>query len=825
MRQKLRFLPWLVVLLLLAAVLVALQGVWLVAAVLAVIALVALIGYAYIRWSLPQIEGTVRVSGLRGSVEIIRDADSVPHIYAQNKLDAWFGLGYVHAQERLWQMEMQRRLSQGRLSELFGPSVVSADRFLRTVGLARAALRAWELLSADAQAIVQAYTAGINAAIGTRRNGLSPEWLLLRATPAPWTGPEVLACLKLVAMDLGGTYEIELLRNDIIRVVGAERAAQLYPTYPEDGPSIVSTQVGTEDHPQRHPTGVPLRTLLGVDGFGGDAVGSNNWVVDGTKSASGKPLLANDPHLGTSMPSLWYLAHLTGGDLDVIGATIPGLPGVVIGRNRSIAWGLTNLNPDVQDLFQEHLDPTGRMVEFQGQMEPIEVITETIRVKGRPDIQHEVRITRHGPLISDAINADNEARPADKRSEPLEPLALRWTALDADDATLEAFHGINEAQNWDQFREALRHYVVPAVNFVYADVAGHIGYYAPGRIPIRASGDGSLPVEGWSGDNDWIGWVPFDELPHSYDPPEHFIVTANNRPVASDYPYFLGRTWHPPFRAQRIADLLQTKEKLGPADFATFQGDTVSLFSREVLPDLLAQVTPRDDAERRAVELLRGWDGDARADSAAAALFEVWFAKLPRAILSSELDSELIERYQWHFLFFSRFLINTLKDEAHTQPENSTPTGEADTSAIEQAFREALADVQARLGNDMRSWRWDQLHVAIFPHQPFHRIQPLRRFFSRSVPSGGDWSTINFGPYLFDGSFKQGLVAGYRQVVNLSNHDDGQFIQSSGQSGNLLSAGYDDYLSDWQAVRYRPMRFERTTVEHGRKATLRLEPT
>jgi penicillin G amidase len=824
MRRELKLLPWLAVLLLIVVALAALRGAWLVAGISATIAAIVALGYAYICWSLPQLRGTVRVSGLRDSVEIIRDSDAIPHIYAQNKLDTWFGLGYVHAQERLWQMEMQRRLSQGRMSELFGRSSVSIDRFFRTVGIARAAQCAWEALSADSRAIVEAYTAGINAAIATRRNRLALEWLLLRTRPAPWTGTDVLSCLKLVAMDLGGTYEIEQLRSDIIAVVGAERAAQLLPGYPEDGPVIVPTRSSSASQ-QRRGVAASLRTLTGVDRFGGGAVGSNNWVVDGAKSASGKPMLANDPHMGTSMPSLWYLAHLSGGDLDVIGATIPGLPGVVIGRNRSIAWGLTNLNPDVQDLFREHLDQSGRMVEFQGQMEPIEEITETIKVKGRPAIQHRVRITRHGPLISDALDMDTESQPTDQHSEPAEPLALRWTALDPDDSTLEAFHGINEARDWDQFRDALRRYVAPAVNFVYADVAGHIGYYAPGRIPIRASGDGSLPAEGWSGANEWLDWVPFDELPHCYDPPEHFIVTANNRPMPPDYPHFLGRDWHPPFRAQRIADLLLAKERLTLDDFAAIQGDTLSLFSRAVLPGLLAQISPRDEIERRAIDLLRSWDGDARADSAAAALFQVWFAKLTPALLNAELDSKLIGRYQWFFSFVSRFLIDTVKQQPPAQPEGGDVSRqEAGANAVEQAFRDALAHVQAKLGGDMKTWRWDGLHVAVFPHLPFHQVRPLRRFFSRSIPHGGDWSTVNFGPYLFDGAFKQVLVAGYRQVVDLSNYNSGQFIQSSGQSGNPLSACYDDYLSDWCSVRYRSMRFDRAAVEYSHKAILWLKP-
>src|SRR5262249_18319884 len=323
--------------------------------------------------------------------------------------------------------------------------------------------------------------------------------------------------------------------------------------------------------------------LLG--GARAEAIGSNNWVVDGTLTASGKPSLANDPRLAARLPSTWYLAHVTGGDFEIIGATLPGAPAVALGRNRFIAWGATNVAADVEDLYREHIDPTGKLVEFRGAQEPIAVVPETIHVKGAADVLLNVRITRHGPIVSDAINANNaESREPGPKPPLLEPLAFRWTALDRSDSTMSSFLRLNEARNWSEFTDALRDFVTPSQNFVYADVDGHIGYYAPGRIPVRASGDGSMPADGWTGAAEGTGWIPCDDLPHLYDPPTHVIVTANHRPAPASYAYHLGLEWPEPYRAQRIFDLLATirlqDHRFTVDDVARIQADTVSLHAK-----------------------------------------------------------------------------------------------------------------------------------------------------------------------------------------------------------------------------------------------------
>jgi penicillin amidase len=825
----------------------------------------AVVAYVLLRRSLPALDGTVEVAGLAAPIEIIRDADAIPHIFAANKNDALFGLGYVHAQDRLWQMEFQRRIGHGRLSEIFGEVTVPQDRFLRTVGFGRAARSAWDSTPEWAKQQINAYVAGINAFIASHHGtSLPPELSLLRFEPEPFTGPDVLVWVKMMAWDLSANYAFELLRHDLVRAVGADRAAQLMPAYPADGLSIMPKLSTTEDtgdtdgrtykdFPSASSVS-PVVASLGADtragpytssltsalslghasvrdfllGNSAEGLGSNNWVVDGTMTASGKPLLANDPHLGTRLPSTWYLAHVVGGELgsfDVIGATLPGAPAVALGRNRFIAWGATNVAADVEDLSRERIDETGRFVEFRGAKEPITIVPETIAVKGGDSIHVDVRVTRHGPLVSDAINAISAASKREPKPPAVEPLALRWTALDPNDTTVVAFLKLNEARNWEEFTTALRGYVVPSQNFVYADVDGHIGYYAPGNIPIRASGDGTQPADGWTGEAEWTGWIPFEKLPHLYDPPEHFIVTANHRPAPPSYPYVLGFDWYEPYRAQRIVDLLQKKAKFSPDDFASIQADTLSLHAKALLPVLLAHAHPADDLDRRAVAAVQQWNFDATADSAATAIFQAWFLQLAPTLVADDLGPLVTETYQGRFSFVTRFLIKTLTANDVSWCDNkTTPAVESCDDAVTRALHEGVADLNRRLGGDINRWRWDAVHRAVFPHQGLDSIAALRPLVSRSVPNGGDWATVNIGTVAADQRYEQHLVPGYREIIDLSPANDSRFQDAVGQSGHPLSKYYDDGLADWRAVKHRTMRMDRAKIEQTAIGHLRLVP-
>ncbi len=838
-------------------------------------------GYLLLRRSLPRVGGETIVHGISAPVEIIRDADAIPHIFGATKSDALFGLGYAHAQDRLWQMEFQRRIGNGRLSEIFGTATLPQDRFLRTVGFGRAARSAWTSMAPWAQQQVNAYVAGINAFLTTHHgSALPPEFTLLRFEPEPWTGEDVVVWVKMMAWDLSANYSFELLRHDLVRAVGEERMAQLMPPYATDGLSIVPARAsaaggaggaarsdrpsgslrGTDDsertarknsssfYPPHPPDQLYLPSLARALSAGepsvasfllgaarSEALGSNNWVVDGTLTASGKPMLANDPHLGTRLPSTWYLAHISAGDFDVIGATLPGAPAIALGRNRHIAWGATNVAADVEDLYREHLDDAGTGVEFRGTMEPITVVPETIKVKNAEPVHIGVRVTRHGPLVSDAINAMPATRLP--KPAPLEPLAFRWTALDPDDTTLQSFLKLNEARNWDEFTGALHEFVVPSQNFVYADVDGHIGYYAPGRVPVRASGDGSRPAEGWTGAADWNGWIPFEDLPHLYDPPDHVIVTANHRPVPADYRYLLGLEWPEPYRAQRIVDLLRgagegdadsnsapRHGKFTPDDFARMQADTVSLHARTLLPVLLAHANPSAAADRQAIELLRQWNFDATVDSAPTTIFQAWFHQLAPALVGDELGPAALASYESRFTYVTRFVITTLATSAAWCDDVRTEKKETCEETITAALHEGIADMARRQGSELARWKWGAVHPAVFPHQGLDAVAALRPLLSRRIPNGGDWSTVDVGPVAADTPFEQHSVPGYREIIDLSPANDSRFQNDVGASGHVLSKHYDDFLEDWRAVRHRKMRMDRVEIERGAIGRLRLTP-
>jgi penicillin amidase len=620
-------------------------GIALGALILLLLAGGALAFYRASRQPFPQTRGTLRLPGLQAPVTVIRDRWGVPHIYASNLHDLFMAQGFVHAQDRFWQMEFWRHIGTGRLSEMLGKTTLNQDRFIRTLGWNRAARQDLERLGPEERAILEAYTAGVNAYLEQHRDRLPLEFTLFRLFGRrweiePWQPLHTVAWAKVMAWDLGGNWDDELLNARIVDRIGAERLKEIVLPYPADRPVIVPTPVAE----------VPEETLRALLDIGrslqrmtlGDApdIGSNNWVVAGSRTVTGKPLLANDPHLSIQMPSIWYEVALhcepvtPECPLRVAGASFPGVPGIVIGHNDRIAWGVTNVGPDVQDLYLERANPQNPLeVEFQGKWEPVRVITEEIRIAGQPEpLLLPVRITRHGPVINDVVEALT-------RTQTL--YAFRWTALEPS-SIVQALLRLNRARNWEEFRAALADWDVPGQNFVYADVDGHIGYQATGRIPIRAKGNGLLPVPGWTGEYEWTGYVPYEEMPRRLDPPEGFIVTANNAVVDPAYPYFLAAVWDYGDRAQRITDLLRAKDRLSIEDMAAIQNDTFSLAAQAITPYIL-QVSFTDPLARQAQDLLRAWDFRATPESPAPTIFEAFLQHLLHEAWVDELGEEIVQ--------------------------------------------------------------------------------------------------------------------------------------------------------------------------------------
>jgi len=807
---------------------------WFLIVVVVLVLVLGIGGYFWLRGALPQTSGTVKVQGITGSVEILRDTDAVPHISAANAADAMFGLGYAHAQDRLWQMEFQRRIGNGRLSEVLGPATLETDTFLRTLGAARAARTAWPKVGPEGRQMIESYVGGINAFISTHHGRALPiEFTLLGFEPQPWQPEDVLVWAKMMSFNLGGNWGEELTRMQLSAKIGPEKTAQLMRGYSDDGPLILPDGSATTGgagqiaHRANGPTPATPPTqsvskLLAINhtiedslGLGGFAIGSNNWVIGGAHTTTGKPFVANDPHLGFQIPSIWYLAHVTGGKYDAIGATLPGLPSIVIGHNNRLAWAVTNTGPDVQDLYIEHINDRNE-VEHNGKWEPMQIVPEVIKIKGQPEKTIQVRITRHGPLLSDATGPD---------SGMTEPMSFRWTSLDDEDHTVEGFLGINAAQNWDDFTKALSLYHAPMQNFVFADVDGNIGYYAPGALPIRAKGDGSVPAPGWTDEYDWSGYVPFDQLPHTYNPPQGFIVTANNKVAPDSYPYFITNTWSGPYRAQRIIEMIEAKPKLSIDDVAAMQADVQSAQARQMLPYLLQAKT--DDANAKAaLDMLKGWDGSLRGDSPQAAIYEAWFQEVPGIIFADELGDELWQNYSTAGDFDSLELVNVLSGkDAVWCDDTRTPQPEDCFTDLGIALKDGLANMAKHQGSDdMKSWRWDKVHHATFPHNPLDNIGPLKPIFSRNIPNGGDNYTVDVGSIRSTDLFNQYHGPSYRQIVDLSDLKNSRFIHTVGQSGYMLSGNYSNLLDRWQKVQYLPMRFDKETLNAAVGGRLTLEP-
>ena len=503
---------------------------WVVLGVVALVAILAIFGYGYLRTGLPQTDGVITIAdpALGRQVEIRRDRHGVPHILAQSLDDAAFALGFVHAQDRLWQMEMNRRIAAGRLAEVLGPQAVQTDVYLRTLSLFDAAREAWAHLDEDTRRMLKSYAAGVNAYIDRHHGAWPPEFLLTDLRPEPWTPIDSLGWLKVMALDLGGNFRRELARLDLLSVLSPEQVMQFYPPYPGEQPLPLPDIAALYDGLKIADLGITPGASAAEKGLG-----SNNWVVAGSRTASGKPLLANDPHLRLNTPSLWYLAAIKVGEREVVGASMPGVPFIVLGRTDRIAWGFTNTGPDVQDLYLERIADDGLNVETPDGPERLRFRREVIRVKDGQPVEIRVRISRHGPLISDAMPELQARLPKNVA------LALRWTALDPDDTSAAIGLGFWRAHDFASFQAALHRFVVPEQNMVYADREGHIGYYAPARVPIRSPANdthGLIPAPGWKPGYDWQGFIPYDALPTRFDPPEGFIATANEKVVGPDYP-------------------------------------------------------------------------------------------------------------------------------------------------------------------------------------------------------------------------------------------------------------------------------------------------
>jgi penicillin amidase len=772
----------------------------------------------------PQIDGTLQVSGLQAPVDIVRDPWGVPHVYAQNTHDLFFAQGYAHAQDRFYQMEFSRRIGQGRLSEMLGDAALEQDEFIRTIGWWRTAQEEASRLEGEARVALEAYAEGVNAYVERHRDALALEFAILRLTGTkvdiePWTPAHTIAWGKVMAWDLGGNMRTEIWRAQVVAELGQETLAEWTPPYPDDHPVIVPGGVAWEQLPLQEAAALSDQAFS----FGrGEGIGSNNWVIAGDKTTTGAPLLANDMHLGIQMPSIWYEVGLHCQTLsddcpyNVTGFSFPGTPGVIVGHNDRVGWGVTNLGPDVQDLYVERVNPANpRQYEVNGEWVDFEIVREEIVVAGQDEPEViEVRLSRHGPVLNEVMD--------DLPVEANQVLALKWTALEPGEI-FKAVLLLDQAQNWDDFRQALRYWHVPSQNFVYADVEGNIGYQAPGRIPIRANGDGQMPVPGWTDEYEWTGYIPFEELPSRFNPPEGFIVTANHAVVDASYPYLISLDWARGYRGQRITEMIEAQDKLSAHDIKEIHGDNKSLSAGEVVPYLVA-LTPDEPELRQALDRLAAWDLQEHKDSAEAALYEiVWCHLLP------ELFEEASEDLRPGGSSWTMVLVRDLL----TQPENHwwddarTATVEERDDILLRVLQQGYAWLEKRHGKNMDKWAWGKLHTATFENPSLGQsgIGPIESMFNRGpIPASGGNAIVNATGWPMDDPAVVGSVPSERMILDLADWQRSQTMHTTGQSGHPYHEHYGDMILLWRDIQYHTMHWERPALEADAEGTLRLEP-
>ncbi len=866
-----------------------------------VIAIVVVGGLAWItgRGQAPA-SGSIALAGLDAPVTIARDINGIVQITAETPHDLFVAQGWVHASERLWQMEVWRHIGAGRLSELFGSSQVETDAFVRTLGWRRAAERDLAALSPGTREILGWYADGVNAFIEGRAGALGLPFVVAGAltgegegldgyTPEPWTPLDTATWQKVQAWNLAGEWRTEIVRMLLDDRLGdPARTDQLTPPYPDGAPIVAPSELLAEaggtaaaeaagdpdggvdgkggsvaaagDSPRRLTAdertglrrlaaiGASIPAIAGLDAGGallGDrGIGSNDWVVAPERSATGRALLGNDPHLGVSNPSVWFMNGLHCRSVsdacpwDVVGVSFPGAPAVILGHNARIAWGATNVGPDVQDLFIERADPAdpSRYLTESGS-EPFVVREETIAVRGGEPVTITIRETRHGPVV-------NDLEPLLEGSDDL--FAVRWTATADADRTYESFLDLNLASDWDDFRAALASYVAPSQNFVYADVDGHIGWQVPGWIPVRAGGDPSgRPVPGWDGAHEWTGRVPFDELPRLFDPPAGLIVTANNAVVDDAYPHFIGRDWDPGDRAARILEALEARAADGGVrveDVETIQMDARVLRAGRLVPSL-AGIEPATEDGRRVLGRIRTWDTECGVDSLGCAAYMAFELALQRAMFDDDLGPELAREYVGQAPSWPAVQALLADPDDPFWDDTTTPVVERAPDILRRALDTAGATLRADVGDPAR-WVWGRLHTVTFaePTLGSSGIGPLEWYFTQGpYPVGGaagapdntywqadaaypDPDDPDAEPAGLETVFSVTNLPSYRLAVDMGDLDGARIVITTGNSGHPFSAHYGDLIDEWRTGRTVPLPFSPAAIEAATTEVLTLTP-
>ena len=831
---------------------------------------VALVAGGLVAWtaqrSFPQLAGDLKLAGLNGSVQVVRDGAGIPVVEAATSHDLFFTQGFVQAQDRFWEMDFRRHVTAGRLSELFGSSQLDTDKFIRTLGWRYVAEQEVAKLDPTTLSYYQSYADGVNAYLADHRGAAaSLEYAVLDLqnpgyVPEKWTPADSVAWLKAMAWDLRDNLEDEINRAELVAdKYTASQLSDLYPNYPfETNPTIVPTGAAGSGADSQSGAGVAtagqmtapdstaatatapqlasLRTAIAklpeLLGKAGTNIGSNSWVIAGQYTKSGKPLLANDPHLGPALPSVWYQMGLKCRTLseacpfDVSGFSFSGMPGIIIGHNARVAWGFTNLTADVTDLFVEKV--SGTQYELDGRLLPLTVRHETIKVAGGADVPLTIRATDRGPLVTNIGSAygyiaskypAKAGLPAGKYQ-----VSLQWTAL-APGSTAKAIFAINRSHDWASFRRAARLFDVPAQNLMYADVDGNIGYQAPGRLPIRRTGDGTVPLPGWTSANGWSGYIPFEQLPHLFNPPSGFIVSANNAVVDDASPLFLAKDWDKGYRAAeitaRIQKLIDSGKPIVAADLSDIQNDNHVAIAQTLAPYLAALKVNGDAAKGQ--KLLAGWNFSDDADSAQAAYFNVLWKTLLDQNFASKLPYYVPPTggSDWY-----QIVGNLAKQPDSSWWKRKNGSGDRD-AAISRALATAWQNAQGLMGSDPTNWKWGRLHALTATNQSFGQsgVAPIEWLFNRGpYPVSGGSSVVDATGWTSSKGYEVDWVPSMRIVTDLSDFDASTWINLTGASGHAFDANYVDQLPLWQHHETRPWSFTAAAVRKSGANVLTLHP-
>ncbi len=737
----------------------------------------ASIGFWFVQKSAPETNGEMVLSALDAPVSIYRDNSGVPHIEASSSKDLFIAQGYVTAQDRMFQMDLSRRQASGTLSEVIGESTIEKDKFFRTLGLRRAAEASFNAYSEEAQQILQWYADGVNAYLTKAKSdkSLPIEFTLAGYEPGEWQPIDSLTIGKYMAFDLGGHWEGQAFRYYLLQNFSEEEAFDLFPSYPDNGSTVIQ---------EAKKSSIDVTKSFAKAITPNPFNGSNNWVVSGEKTTSGQPLLANDPHLGLGTPPIWYETHLNSPEYNVNGVIFAGVPGIIVGRNESIAWGVTNVGPDVQDLYIEKRNPD-QPTEFlyNDQWEKAKVLDETIAVKDADPVPYDVTITRHGPILSEFAYDD----------QPDTALSLRWTALDPSNE-LEAVLMMNKATNWNEFKEALTSFHTPAQNFVFASTDGTIAYRANGLIPIRKNGDSMLPVPGWNDEYEWEGYIPWDELPTIVNPEEGFISTANNKITTDDYPYHITHTWAQPYRQDRIREVLLGNDELEVNDMMKLQNDFVNLQGKEFTPILTSGLNKDDltSVEKEALNVLKDWNFNDGRNESAPLLFHLWLVEIENVLFKDEIDKDMMKLFEGKSQVVDQLIRQAAKGEEGPWIKKAGGFSTVLTNSYKAAVARAV-DLQ---GHTPEKWAWGTFHSVPFEH-PLGAIKPLDLIFNPEVNAmGGSRVTVGAAGW----NTSTGLVdhgAPWRGITDLSDIHTSYNVVSPGQSGYVFSKWYDNQIDDW----------------------------